>query len=350
MNESGFDLNIKNIARKAGNLFGINRKKIITIPNQPQEVSPSKSDAPDLSTKKEAASREKNLGRLFQTRIASLPVENLPPIFEESMGVSGLLATNEDLNDSLIEQTRLAGNPPDGYIFGAGFGNILTTTLLYPKNQLPRAILAVDVLPEVVLTGRIFTSLLAETKDFSTLQSGLKDKSVLRQQYNRVLEGEQNITVKERFKKTSFEKVKDEIKSVLSREYLPGEGIKQSAFAGKERVSVIAVIRDNFDALQQLAKEGNIGVAYADMINPQVLDVVKTMPDFNHLRNIIYMSNVIDHLTQRGTDLAHINDMDTLKNLGEGKSWFIDTTQKSQDYQLRAGHFVPKYRQSDLIW
>lgn len=334
MDESGFDVNIKNIVIKAGNLLGIKRKT---------------SNSPDLSTEKELVSREENLGRLFQTRIASLPAENLPPIFEESMGVSGLLATNEDLSDSLIEQTRQAENPPDGYVFGAGFGNILTMTLLYPENQLPRAILTVDVLPEVVLTGRIFTSLLAETEDFSTLQSRLKDESVLRQQYNKVLENEQNITVRERLEKASFERVRDEIKSVLSREYLPREGIKQSAFAGKERVSVIAVVRDNFNALQQLAKEGNIGVAYADMINPQVLEVVRTIPDFNNLGNIIYMSNVIDHLTQRGTDLTHINDMDTLKSLGEGKNWFIDTTQKSQNYQLRAGHFVPKYRQSDLI-
>ena len=348
MNESGADINFRNILNRAGNLFRIKGREKTPISNQPIINTPA-TEVPDQSAGKEIASREQNLGRLFQTRIASLPVENLPPIFEKSMGASGLLATNEDLSDSLIEQTRQAENVPDGYVFGAGFGNILAMTLLYPENQLPRAMFTVDVLPEVVLTGRIFTSLLTEAEDFSSLQLGLKDESVLRQQYSKVLENEQNTTVRERLEKTSFERIRDEIKSVLSREYLPKEGIKQNADAGKERVSVIAVVRNNFDALQQLAKDGNIGVAYADMTNPQVLKVVRDMPDFTNLKNIVYMSNVIAHLTKRGTDLTHIDDMDTLKSLGEGKNWFVDTTQNSQDYKLRAGHLVPKYKQSDLI-
>ena len=339
MSEEGFDFGIRTIANKVSGLFGARRQEKDVKPTQAVPVKRSQ----DLE-QKETVTRPQNLGTLFQNRIASLPSENLPPIFEESMGASGLLATNEDLTDDVVQQAAQSENSPNGYIFGAGFGNILSMTMLYPKGQLPRAILTVDVLPEVVLTGRIFANMLREAGDFTDLNSGLRSKAVLKKVYDRVLVQEQNEDARGRLQRISFEQVRDEIAKVLSREYLPKEGIKQSAFGGKERVSVIAAVRDNFEVLQQLAKEGNIGVAYADITNPQALEVVKDMPDFGDLRNIVYMSNVIDHLTHRGTDLTYINDMDVLSSLGEGKNWFVDTTQKSQDYKLRAGHTVPKYK------
>lgn len=312
----------------------------------PVETAPVNPIEPTTQTKKEKPSRNQNLGLTFQRQTAQ--TETIPPILEESGGASGLLATNEDLPDSVIDQVRQTN--PDGYIFGAGFGNILGMSLLFPRDRLPRAILAVDILPEVVTTGRVFTRLLEQSRDFLTLRQSLGNTDSLRQAYDSVIAGEENVPIRQRLQSVTFESMMDELTKIMQREYLPQTGFRQSVpLSDQQRLNVVAVVRDNFDVLHQLAIEGNIGVAYADMTNSAVLQVVRNMPEFPQSSNIIYMSNVIDHLTSRGTDLSHINDMNILNVLeNDGKNWFVDTTQNSLDYQLRDSHNVPQYQSEDL--
>ena len=301
---------------------------------------------------KEKSNRETGLGRQFQDHVSQLPVSELPPFINEAGGAAGLLSTNEDLPDDVIPQVRQSENAPNGYIFGAGVGDILSMPLLYPEGRSPRAILCVDIVPEVVLTGRIFTQLLSEASDFRTLNLQMRNDQALKLAYEQVVSSEVNEEVRNRLKTVSPEQAIKGLLSVIEREYLPTQGYKQSVpFDHTQRMSVLAVIRDKFDLLHNLAKDGNIGVGYADMTNRAVLDLVKTMPNFSSSRNLIYMSNVIDHLTSRGTDLTHLDDMLSLTTLEEGKSrgnWFIDTTLNSQDYKLRANNTVPVYNSSDV--
>ena len=313
-----------------------------------QELSAEvKQIEPTAQTQKEKPSRNQNLGLIFQQQTAQ--TEALPPILDEPGGASGLLATNEDLLDSAIEQVRHTS--PDGYIFGAGFGNILGMSLLFPKDRLPRAILAMDILPEVVTTSRVFTRMLEQSRDFVTLKRSLRDADSLRKAYDSVISGEENVLVKQRLQSITFESMMGELTNIIQREYLPQTGFRQNVpMSDSKRLSVLAIVRDNFDVLHELAIEGNIGVAYADMTNPAILQVVLNMPEFSKSSNIIYVSNVIDHLTSRGTDLSHINDMNILNVLeNNGKNWFVDTTQNSLDYQLRASHNVPQYQREDLV-
>lgn len=301
---------------------------------------------------KEKSNNETGLGRQFQDHISQLPVSELPPFINEAGGAAGLLSTNEDLPDDVIPQVRSSENAPNGYIFGAGVGDILSMPLLYPEVQSPRAILCVDIVPEVVLTGRIFTQLLSEASDFRSLNLQMRNDQALRLAYEQVVSSEVNEEVRNRLKTVSPEQAIKGLRSVIEREYLPTQGYKQSVpFDHTQRMSVLAVIRDKFALLHNLAKDGNIGVGYADMTNKAVLDLVKAMPNFSSSRNLIYMSNVIDHLTKGGTDLTHLDDMLSLTALEEGKSrgnWFIDTTQNSQNYKLRASNTVPIYNSSDV--
>lgn len=280
----------------------------------------------------ETVVRKKMLGITFENQVAETGI--LPPVLPESLGAAGILETNEDLPDSVTEQVKISD--PDGYIFGPGFGNILTMTLLYQKNQTPKAILALDILPEVVVTGRVLGYLLADSDDFLTFKEKLANRESLKSAYETILDVAKYDDIKERLKSVTFETMLQNLKEVMDRE-------------GRARINVFANIRENFDVLHQLALEGNIGVAYADITNPEVLKTVQNMPEFSQSQNIIYMSNVIDHLTTRGTDLSHINDMNVLKTFEQnGHNWFIDTTQQSLDYQLRAGRYVPQYTPEDV--
>lgn len=347
MSEVGSDLPKVSLLQKVGNLLRLGKDSPEDV-KKIQEITQilTKDNQP---VNKEVVTRESNLGKIFETEIGRLPNENLPPIFKEIRGAAGQLCTNEDLDEDLIKSVGASSDHPDGYVYGAGFGNIVSMTMFYPENLIPKAILAVDVLPDVVITGRIVTNLLSEAQDYSDFKTELEDAHALEKQFQKVVESETNPKIRERFEEVSPERISLEIGKVLMREDLPSKGIKQDAYGGGERISVLAVIRDKFPILKELATEGNIGVAYADLINPQTLATVKKMPGFMESNNIVYMSNVIDHLTSRGTDPTHLNDMNVLKDLGEGNNLFVHTTQNKHNYSLVADHSVPIYSQDNLI-
>lgn len=335
-------------------LKGVERKAAASSANTRDDVQA----APQLQEgahppAKEASLQNKGLGALFQTRLSALDAQDLPPVLNESAGANGLLATNEDLPETVINQVRTSESAPNGYVFGAGFGNILSMPFLFPEGQNPRAILCVDVVPQVVLTGRIITHLLANSDTYFQFRSQLRNEEIMRSAYQGVIDSEQNSLVRERLRSTSFEQCTHDLQDIIAREFPPQTGIRQKEqLSQSTRLNILAVLRDNFDTLHTLAAQGNIAVGYANMINERTLETVRAMPGFDNARNIVYMSNVIDHLTQRGADMSHISDMNTLRMLGEGterSNWFVDTTQKSQDYQLRAGQTVPQYRPHELI-
>jgi hypothetical protein len=135
----------------------------------------------------------------------------------------------------------------------------------------------------------------------------------------------------------------------MLQEYEPVEGIRQEAFGEGKKVNLIAAIKAKFDVLQKLAQEGNIGTALADITNSNVLEAVKKLPDFESSSNLIYMSNIIDHLIHRGKDLSRINDLNVLRSLGEENNWFVHTTQNQHDYDLQASRSVPQYSAEQIV-
>lgn len=329
---------------ETGNVFKKIFAKISSLPVR--KTVPSKT-AVSEPVRKEAVTQEQKIGELFEKKLRE--TNTMPPILDELGGASGLLATNEDLPDTVIDQVRMTA--PDGYIVGAGFGNILAMTLFFNEHQPPKSILAMDVMPEVVVTGRVIVKLIGQSEDFLTFWKSLTETGTLKMLYDGVIADEENDRIQQRLKDFNFESMTEELKQIVGREYLPQSGYRISVpFSNNQRLSVIAIIKDRFDILHSLAKTGNIGVGYADMTDPSILEIIKSMPDFSEAKNVIYMSNVIDHLTRRGSDLSRIHDMDTLSLVDNGNSTFVDTTQQSLDYELRANREVPQYTESDLIY
>jgi hypothetical protein len=301
---------------------------------------------------KETLEVEQELGLIFQDRIAALPEAELPERIHDLVGSPGLLMTNENLAEDLVERIQRDERSPDGYVFGAGFGNILSMLLMYPADRDPKALLCADVLPEVVLTGRMFVNLLA-TKPVVGFDAFWHDRArnedLLRSCYDKAVLMERNQIVQDRFKELRFDDVHRYLEQAVSFDLLPFRGLKLQKGDPFERIAVIAVIRDRFEQLTKMAEEGRIGIAFADITNPKVIEVAKNMPGFLDLKNIVYLSNIVDHITMRGTRLENLGKTESLRALEEGRqNWFVDTTQRSCDYQLRAGHRLPKYSNIDV--
>lgn len=338
------------------------RMKLSTYKNKVKTekiIPPSTNNAVLLDEVKEennqegVEKRQTGLGVGFEIDLSSLSDENLPLCIKNAYGAAGILSTNEDLPDDTIDQVKHSEHPPNGYVFGAGMGNILSMQLLYLDGQIPKAILCCDVVPEVVVAGRVFVRLLAQAKDFPRLYDSFTNETVLTQTYQRVIDNESNDEVRKRFQTVTIQDLQKWFQFVVNKQSLYGEGFREaSGISNDQTINELVLLRDNFDMYHTLAKEGNIGVGYADMTNPAVLSIVKELPDFEASRNVVYMSNVIDHLTLRGTDLSHINDMAVIGDvLGEGDergNFFVDTTKESLNYALRASTSGPVYQPDDF--
>lgn len=310
---------------------------------------------PDVVTKKlEIISETKDdpvetgFGRTFQNNLSNLSDSELPPIIE-SEGQLGIVETNEMLSYDTAMKIKNDQNAPNGYIFGAGFGNIVSMTLLYPEGTVPKAICAVDVIPDVVVAGRIIEKMTANNTSFSDFKENLVNSESIDSLFEEVISEEINSTVKSRFQAVDKNEIKKQFKSIKDKSNVGSQSYTEMLIPNDStRIDVLAVIQKQYELLHRMAVDGNIGIAYADITSPAVLEKIKSLPEFAEKRNIIYLSNIIDHLTRRGTNLDRINSFDVLKILGEEKNWFVDTTQNSLDYQLRVSNHVPKYTSDDV--
>lgn len=284
------------------------------------------------------------LGHTFQNNFSTLSNSELPPVME-SGGQLGIIDTNEMMSDETVLNTKNSPNAPDGYILGPGFGNIVSMTLLYPERSTPKAICAVDVIPEAVVAGRMLTRMISLNPTFTDFKNNLSDNESLNLLFAEVIGEEINPTIKSRFQKTSLVKIKENIDWAVKNSWSKTDSLIP---INNARIDVLGVIKKQYDLLHRMAADGNIGVAYADMTSPSTMEKIKNLPGFAERKNVLYMSNAIDHLTERGTNLTRLNSFDVLKTLGEEKNIFVDTTQRSLNYNLRVSEKVPQYMSSDV--
>jgi len=266
-----------------------------------------------------------------------------PDISEE--GALALLSTNEILYPEGLK-TQIGES--DGYICGVGFGNILSLVTLYEENNPPKGILSIDLSPEVVLTGRIATELIKTSENFEVFKRNLMSGWTLGYLKRQVIKKESSPKIKNALENVSLEKISQTISRENSDIPEVGVVIENRDFS---RISVLAVIRDNFKLFKKLANEGNIGISLASATDPDTIRSFSDLPEFNKSKNLIYLTNIIDHITTRGTRLGLNNHLlDTLKPyelLNNGLNHFIDTTQ-AKNYILRANSKPPIYTKEDV--
>jgi len=296
------------------------------------------------ATEIEKSERKLHLGSDFEQMLSVIAEKSPPPVLE-SGGVMALLATNEFFDIEEIKKELPI--ELDGYIFGVGAGNIYSLTHLFDPEKPPRAIMSVDVIPEVVLVGRIAIQLMKRTGNFNEFLRVLQTEEMFLEEAHEVIEKETSQIVKQRLQAVNVKSVLKDIGGQAV--HTPTNGIIEYGF--HDRVSVFAAIRDRWEVLQKLAREDNIGIGLADMIDGEVVASVSNFGEFRNTANVIYVTNIIDHITDRGTNFGEndkrLRAMGTLQLLDNGKSVFLDTTQ-GRNYKLRVSQHLPEYSRDDF--
>lgn len=314
-------------------------------PEIPNEHSGTYLEPEESILDEQQPSREINQGIDFQRKNGDYYTDGIPDYYEE--GVLALLGSNEKFNYSEIKSEV---GDPDGYICGIGFGNILTMVTLFEKDTLPKGIMAVDISPEVILTGRIAVRLMKESTNYEEFLENLSSKQRLEELRLEVFNDEDSDLIKTKLMGADTEKIFYGLKMALEES---SNIRKNEDYLSYKPIPILSVIRDNYQKFKQLAEEGNIGISLADITDEKLVTDFGRLKGFDVSRNIIYFSTAMDHITKRGADLGPDNIKrllfyDRYKVLDNGKNRYIHSTNK-KGYVLEALKSPPIYTQDDYM-
>lgn len=292
----------------------------------------------------------------------------------KEVGVSPLFCTNESASNELFDNVNQVYKP-DGFIYGVGCGNIIT--MLEAFSETPKGLIAVDIDPKTIFFAKMLVAGLSRydtAKDFANgfLYAG---RSAIQSLEEEVLRMERDPALK-----ALFEEHHDRLQYDLAHtniceikyddDFLGLTPSMSESFAERAHadpylslVIVPTVLARNYDKLHQLAIEGNIAVLHADMFDPEVLEYVAELPGFKDSNNVVYVSNVADHIFRatyftpemygkQDIFLEMLNgQMSHLNLLGPNsphQNVFVHTTQKGLGYELQSLPTVPQYTSVDL--
>lgn len=331
-----------------------------TVEQQTNLISEEPPSAVEQIPPEKLASEEQQ--KVVVANIANILTDNLnkksdivPPQVE-NRGVAALGGTNETVSKGFFEAVQ--AKDPDGYIVGVGAGNVFTLVNCFPDDTLPKGIILADIDPAVVAVGKLMIKKLRESETFEEFDRqvhGLPEEEFIRE-IKQIMGEEENSILAKRLDSLSKEDwirawryiAKNKDDASLYKYWNP-EKYDGTQFQGTP-INTIGAMREKFSTLKQLVEAGNITITYADFTNPTFIAAVKNLPEFSDSTNIIYISNIIDHITSRGRQFENVEVMEVLKGYENPvrPPVFIDTLQ-SLNYFLRVRNALPVYTHEDLV-
>lgn len=235
--------------------------------------------------------REENIGTKFLSRLEERGLVIQTPEFE-SVGIAADTGTNEKGNPILFEKVRRNNQAPNGYLIGIGAANVFSMLEAFPEGITPKAIILFDIDPAVVAYSQ---RLIQSFKDTPP------DPSIWLESWDRIFHSQYQASPENAIKK-----------------YSP--------------------------ILHQLAKEGNLVIARAEFSNLQLVDELADLPDFKISNNVIYLSNIADHIWRRSPNtIPNFSFLQTFEPTSPHKNFYIDTLQNSLNYNLRISTHPPQF-------
>lgn len=325
-----------------------------------------------IGDEKELDTTNRKHDALDQVEVASPKVEVLPPrrtginqmILRElgkrkltlpeieNRGVQAIIRTNEAVGSGFFEAVQAKN--PDGYLIGVGAGNVFTMLHCFQEGVIPRGIVLSDIDPAVIAVGKLFVKGLRETESAEQLQNGFfkMPEDQFQSSVQQLISEETDAQLKAGWEKMNQKTWHDVWVQLGERESITWKQTRSYQYEG-QNIDVRGAISDKFTTLKQLAMEDNIAVTYADFTDYEFIEAVTDLPNFDKASNIIYFSNIVDHITRRGTDLEQLKFIKRLgfyKHMSKAKTYYIDTLGQGLNYFLRARESLADFSEEDFAY
>lgn len=245
-----------------------------------------------------------------------------PLLFAELPGWPAILRVGEMAETDFFE--RIKEQHPDGYIIGVGAGVIFSMTEGFDDKTQPKGIVIVDVNPGVIAFAEV---LIDELKASSSPEDF--EKRFFHQSKN---EYQDKFKAKVAGKKSRrFHDQIEICKDLENFRNAPSEIWSEQRFVLRPYViPVPKLLVQNFPVLKRLADNNNIAAIYADITNPLLVQTIRSLPDFNSLVNVIYLSNAFE-----SSQLSHQDFQKAVAPLdASGRSVFVEAVRDKYDLRL----------------
>lgn len=247
-----------------------------------------------------------NISTMLKSRIEELGLES--PRFE-SMGASSFFDTNERINIDAMREVRNSPSHPNGYIVGVGVGNIFSLLECFPQGHPPKGIVLVNVDPAAIAEAQEFVDEL-KTERTKTMQTAKRATRWRNQSIPRApsrAAKESNVRWEARVSRhneavqantdKNNELIQQEYQRLLAQQedHRPEEEYNELAYGSAQRATDPGwPIMRYRNILRDLAEKDAIVVLQQDILNPQVIETIKSLPAWEQSTNMVYLSNILD--------------------------------------------------------
>ncbi len=211
-------------------------------------------------------------------------------------GFIALLKTNETTPNGFVERIKTSPHPPNGYIVGAGIGNIFSMLDLFEKDKPPKGLISLDVNPNVTLRAKLLRHCFKQNTTFDGFQK----------QYFPSTQEEFTQLVTNMIAQEHNPQVQQALRTLMEN---PNRQFALQQQTAREE-NVTDIIRRHYTALHEMSVHEKFSVLYANLADPNFQTQLTGLPQWNQSNNVLYLSNVIDHVTHRFRNLrlAHVWD------------------------------------------
>lgn len=219
----------------------------------------------------------------------------------EDVLVEGIITTNESYSSSFYEKIKNQFHP-NGYIYGVGAGGIFT--MLGSFESPPLGIIMVDIDPATILAGKVLVNGFKQCKDWTDFAIQViyqRDEKIVKETMNNEADQVLQSAMISNFNRFNecMRYITMSMNGVSLGNRLPLPDNKYLnfpfddswAFANPEIVPITMIAR-NYQALRQLALDGQLAIVNGNVFDSKLLRLVSNLPKMKDSNSVIYTSNI----------------------------------------------------------
>lgn len=249
-------------------------------------------------------------------------VDVSPLLFLDLPGWPAILRVGEMADPDFFE--RVKEQHPDGYIIGVGAGVIFSMLEGFDDDTQPKGIVIVDVNPGVIAFAEVLIDELRTSQSQEDFERRFfhQSKDEYQEKFKAKVAGR---------KSRRFHDQIQICKDLENFRNSPSEVWNEQRYVLRpDMIPIPKQLVQNFAVLKRLADNNNITAIYADITNPQLVQAIRSLPDFSSLANIIYLSNAADNSELSSQDFQ--KEVTALNS--SGRSVFVEAVPDKYDLRL----------------
>jgi hypothetical protein len=252
------------------------------------------------------------------------------------------LSTNERVDSGLFKAIR--NHNPGGYIVAVGCGMSVGLPLGFKEEQSPKGVVLIDTDRHVNAISKAFITAVKETNNITEF-------------YNQFYIDP--ITNAEKFLKDDKEAMMTLNTMTTTKGNSIREQIDRSRGDYSKRVaanghpSLDNILTATYGSWKKWIKEGKVTAILGSLTDKEIMNAVTNLPEFRKSTNVVYLSNIIDHIISRGAwkqceaELTSFLHAISHYNSDDYPAIYLDTL-RSFNYWLRVSKGVPNICAADV--